>query len=235
VSTFLVLADYLRPALRLAALMELPVIHVYTHDSVHVGEDGPTHQPVEHQDSLRVIPGVHVVRPCDARDTVEAWRYALRRREGPTAIALTRQGLPVFDRPAGGGGTAPVGMAIVARDSGGVPPRLLLVASGSEVALCREAAERLEADGVPVRVVSIPCLEEFARASAAERERLLPKGIPRLFVEAGPGHTWGTWMDAGDAFHGIARFGASAPGGEVARRLGLDPDTVARKARALLA
>lgn len=235
VSTFLVFTDYLRPALRLAALMELPVIHVYTHDSVQVGEDGPTHQPVEQLDALRVIPGLHVVRPADARETVNAWRYALRRREGPTVIALTRQGVPVIERPAVSGSPGSSGLAGVVRDPAGAEPRLALVASGSEVSLCLDAAMRLEAEGIPALVVSIPCLEELAGMSAAARERLLPSGVPRLFVEAGPGFTWGRWMKDGDAFHGIARFGASAPGAEVARELGLDPDVVAAKARSLLA
>jgi transketolase len=229
-STFLVFSDYMRPSIRLAALMEIPAIHVFTHDSVHVGEDGPTHQPVEHVDALRVIPNLHVVRPADARETVDAWRHALEREDGPTAIVLTRQGLPVLERVKGSPSVAGAG---VVREAAG-PPRVILVASGSEVSLCVDAADRLAGDGIEARVVSIPCLETFAAASDEEREALLPAGVPRLFVEAGTGATWAKWMGASDAFHGLDRFGASAPGAEVAKRLGLDPDVVARKAREIL-
>jgi len=232
-STFLVFADYMRPAIRLAALMELPVIHVFTHDSVHVGEDGPTHQPIEHVDSLRIIPGLHVVRPADARETVAAWGYALRRTAGPTVLVLTRQNLPVLERPSGGRVPAAVGLAGVAHEPA-QPPALVIVASGSEVSLGIEAAGQLAAHGVSVRVVSVPCLEELALASADSVERLLPETLPRLFLEAGTGWTWGEWMRKGDGFHGIRRFGASAPGSEVAKRLGMDPDGVARHARAVL-
>jgi transketolase len=230
-ATFLVFSDYMRPPIRLAAIMGIPAVHVFTHDSVHVGEDGPTHQPIEQLDALRVIPGVHVVRPADARETVFAWRHALQRKAGPTLIILTRQNLPVLDRAADG----PGGSGIVAGAAGAAgTPALALVASGSEVSLCVEAARQLAADGTHARVVSIPCLETWAEASGEERERILPAGIPRLFVEAGTGLSWGPWMRTGDAFHGIHRFGASAPGAEVARRLGLSPDAVAGAARRLL-
>jgi transketolase len=229
-STFLVFSDYLRPSIRLAALMGLPAIHVFTHDSIWVGEDGPTHQPIEHLDALRVIPNVHVLRPADARETVHAWRHALEREDGPTLILLTRQGLPVLERRTGG---PTAGGAGVVREASG-DPRLVFAASGSEVSLCVEAAERLASDGVEARVVSVPCLETFAEAEPADREALLPPGVPRLFVEAGPGATWGEWMAPGDAFHGLRRFGASAPGAEVAERLGLSVEEVCRKARALL-
>lgn len=233
-STFLVFVDYLRPALRLAALMELPVIHVFTHDSVHVGEDGPTHQPVEHLDSMRIIPGLHVVRPADARETVAAWRYALRRVGGPTAIVLTRQALPVLERPEETDVPSPVGLAGVVHRTAGSDPSLVFVATGSEVSLARDAALILEEEGIATQVVSVPCLEEFAAASDDRRESLLPPGVPRLFVEAGTGASWGEWMANGDAFHGIRRFGASAPGGVVAQKLGLDPVVVAERARELL-
>ncbi len=234
-STFLVFADYLRPALRLAALMELPVIHVFTHDSVWVGEDGPTHQPVEHLDSLRIIPGLTVVRPADARETVAAWRHALQRTGGPTVLLLSRQALPVIERPTGAGVAPDVGLAGVVYRTPDAEPRLVFVGTGSEVSLCCAAAEKLAAEGVPTQVVSVPCLEEFETASATERDALFGPGTPRLFVEAGPGATWGRWMQDGDAFHGIERFGASAPGAEVARHLGLDADVIADRARAMLA
>jgi transketolase len=231
-STFLVFSDYMRPALRLAALMGLPVIHVFTHDSVQLGEDGPTHQPIEHLDALRAIPNVHVYRPADARETVAAWRYALRRREGPTLIVLTRQGVPVLERAAGGGGRVASEAGLV-RDA--EEPRIVLAASGSEVSICVSAADRLAGEGIPARVVSIPCLEAFAAAPEKERAELLPEDLPRLVVEAGRGMSWGRWVrPQRDAFLGIDRFGASAPGAEVARRLGLAPEEVARRARELL-
>jgi transketolase len=230
-STFLVFSDYMRPSIRLAALMEIPVIHVFTHDSVWVGEDGPTHQPVEHLDALRVIPGLHVVRPADARETVWAFRHALRRHGGPTLIVLTRQGVPVLERAAG----APqAGGAGVVRETAG-RPAIVLAASGSEVALCAAAAVHLAEEGIEARVVSIPCLETLEAAGTAARDALLPKGVPRLFVEAGTGASWGRLLAAGDAFHGVHRFGASAPGAKVAEHLGLRPDEVCRIARALVA
>ncbi len=235
VSTFLVFADYLRPSLRLSALMEQPVLYVFTHDSVWVGEDGPTHEPVEHLDALRVIPGLHVVRPADARETVAAYRYAARRLHGPTAIVLTRQNLPVLPRPVGAGIPDPVGLSGVVHQSAGGTPQLVLAATGSEVSLCREAAGLLETGGVRVRVVSLPCLEELAAADAAAVAALLPPGVPRLFVEAGPCASFAPWRAERDGVHGIARFGASAPGAEVAKQLGLSAEAVARSARDLLA
>jgi transketolase len=216
-STFLVFSDYLKPSLRLAAIMGIPAVHVFTHDSVWVGEDGPTHQPVEHLDALRVIPNVHVVRPADARETVWAWRHALRRREGPTVIVLTRQPVPVLERV---GSIEGVGGAGVVYEPDRAPD-LVLAATGSEVSLCRDAAESLRAEGIAARVVSLPCLETFAGAAGEERERILPAALPRLFVEAGTGLSFAPWMRSGDAFHGIRRFGASAPGAEVASQLGL--------------
>jgi transketolase len=229
-ATFLVFSDYMRPAIRLAALMGIPAVHVFTHDSVHVGEDGPTHQPVEHLDALRAIPNVHVVRPADAREVVAAWRHALLRRDGPTLVVLTRQGVPVLKRVSG----APeAGGAGVVREP--ETPALVLAASGSEVSLCVAAAERLQQEhGVGARVVSVPCLEMLAAADPADMDRLLPPGLPRLVVEAGTGLSWGAWLRPGDAFHGLHRFGASAPGAEVAARLGLDPEVVAQLACSLI-
>ncbi len=232
-STFLVFTDYMRPSIRLASIMEIPVIHVFTHDSVWVGEDGPTHEPIEHLDAMRVIPGLHVVRPADARETVDAWAYALRRSHGPTLIVLSRQPLPVLERAQGKGVPAPVGLAGVVREPAEGKPAIVLAASGSEVSLCAAAAELLGAQGIAARVVSIPCQETFADASDKEREALLPPGVPRLFVEAGTGMTWRRWAGSGDDVYGITRFGASAPGKVVAEKLGLTAEAVARRARAL--
>ena len=225
VATFLVFSDYLRPSLRLAALMELPVIYVFTHDSVHLGEDGPTHQPVEHLDALRLIPNVHVHRPADARETVEAWRSALRRLEGPTVIALTRQALPVLDR------ADPADPVVVEPPAS---PDVVLVASGSEVSLCCESAELLQRDGVGARVVSVPRAEALRVAAEGERRRLFPEGVPKLFVEAGTGMVWERWRGPADGVLRIERFGASAPGATVAAELGLDPENVRRRVLGLL-
>ncbi|MFN8176693.1 MAG: transketolase [bacterium] len=233
-STFLVFSDYMRPSIRLAAIMELPVVHVFTHDSIWVGEDGPTHEPVEHLDALREIPGLHVVRPADARETVDAWRYALRRAAGPTAILLTRQPLPVFERPPGADVPAPVGLAGVVHRTAGARPAIVFVGTGSEVALCRDAALLLESEGVAVRVVSLPCVEEFLGTDPMSRERLLPRGVPRLFVEAGTARTLDILRADIDDVVRLSRFGASAPGAEVARRLGFDPALVAQRAQRLL-
>jgi transketolase len=233
-STFLVFSDYMRPSLRLAALMGIPVVHVFTHDSVYVGEDGPTHQPVEQLDALRAIPNVHVFRPADARETVQAWRYALRRSGGPTLLVLTRQALPVLERIGSPGGASSVSEAGVVWESEGGAPEIVLAASGSEVSLCHPAAEILSGEGIRSRVLSVPCLEAFEAASTEEREALLPESAKRLFVEAGTGLSWAPWMRAGDEFLGIRRFGASAPGDEVAGNFGLTSEEVAQLARKLV-
>jgi transketolase len=232
-STFLVFSDYMRPPIRLAALMEIPVIHVFTHDSVWLGEDGPTHQPIEHLDALRAIPEIHVYRPADARETVNAWRHALRRTHGPTLIVLTRQPLPVLDRAEGPSVPRPAGEAAVMREPSSAP-RLVLAASGSEVSLCVAASELLEKEGISARVVSIPCQETFLEISEAELASFFPVNVPRLFVEAGTGHTWGRWMTDRDAFAGLHRFGASAPGKVVAEKLGLNAEDIAKRARVLV-
>jgi transketolase len=232
-STFLVFSDYMRPPIRLASLMEIPVIHVFTHDSVWLGEDGPTHQPIEHLDALRAIPEMHVYRPADARETVHAWRHALRRTKGPTLIVLTRQPLPVLDRAQGPNVPRPAGEAAVMREPEQTL-RVVLAASGSEVSLCVDAAAILEKEGIGARVVSIPCQETFAEISEDELAAILPPNVPRLFVEAGTGYTWGRWMTDRDAFAGLHRFGASAPGKVVAEKLGLNPDEIANRARALV-
>lgn len=234
VATFLVFSDYERPAIRLAALAELPVVHVFTHDSVLVGEDGPTHQPVEHLPSLRSIPNLLVIRPADAAETVEAWRVALEHREGPVALVLTRQAVPVLDRnryaPASGlrrGG-------YVLADCDG-PPELILIGTGSEVWLCVEAYERLRREGVRVRVVSLPSWELFERQPASYREEVLPAHArSRLAVEAARPFGWERYVGCGGRVLGVDRFGVSAPYAVVAEKLGLTPDRVYQAARELL-
>ena len=220
-STFLVFADYLRPALRLSALMKLPVIYVFTHDSVHVGEDGPTHQPVEHVESLRLIPGLTVLRPADAVETAESWRIAIENLSGPTALILSRQDLPAL-------GSALVddvcraGARTVRH--GGDRTDVVLAASGSEVALALEAADALAERGVCVDVVSVPWRERLDGALRAG-EVTWPSA-PTVWIEAGVPIGWRAVARTQDGVIGIDRFGASGPGPDVAAALGLTVEAV---------
>jgi transketolase len=226
-STFLQFADYMRGAVRLSALTALPVAWVYTHDSVGLGEDGPTHQPVEHLAALRAIPGLTVIRPGDANETAHAWRAILEDLDGPAVLVLSRQDLPVLaDATAEGVARG----AYVLRDSG--DPDVVLIGTGSEVSVALAAAERLEAEGVAARVVSMPSWELFAAQDEAYRDGVLPPGLPAVSVEAGVTLGWERWADVAI---GIDRFGASAPGAEVLERLGITADNVAGAARELLA
>ena len=232
--TFLIFSDYMRPSMRLAAMMRLRVIYVFTHDSIGLGEDGPTHQPVEQLATLRAIPGLWVVRPADAVETAEAWKLAVSRREGPVALALTRQDVPALDRSGarenGGRG------AYVLADATGGAPRLILMATGSEVQLAVAARATLEADGIPTRVVSAPCLELFAAQDAAYRDAVLPPRFrARLAVEAAHPLTWYRWVGDAGAVLGIERFGASAPWKTLFTEYGITADAVVARARTLLA
>ena len=222
-STFFVFSDYLRPAVRRSALMQLPVIWVMTHDSIGVGEDGPTHQPVEHLASFRAMPGLVVIRPGDANETTQAWAEALRRR-GPTMIVLSRQGMPVIPPERVAVSTA----ATVVRDG----HQAAIVGTGSEVALAVQAARLLDAKGVSAKVVSLPSWELFRALSEAERAAILPPHLPSVAVEAGA--TLG-WLEFVDAVVGIDRFGVSAPSDVAYDRLGLTPEAVAGRVRDLLA
>jgi transketolase len=224
VGTFFVFADYMRPALRLAALSHAKVIFVFSHDSVGVGEDGPTHQPVEHLASLRVIPGLRVVRPADANETALAWRQACD-HSGPTALVLSRQNTPIVTD-----GRAIAQGAAIVRDTDG-SPRLIIVATGTEVAVAVDAARVLGESGMQVRVVSMPCPELFAAQDPTVRSHILPIGVPILSVEAGSTFGWSTFAD--DAI-GIDRFGASAPGSVAMTRLGISVDNVVARSRDLL-
>jgi transketolase len=234
-ATFLIFSDYMRPPIRLAALMELGVIYVFTHDSIGLGEDGPTHQPVEQLAGLRTVPGLVVIRPCDAGETVEAWRVALGRRHGPTALALTRQKVPflVRDRLAPAAGVSRGGYILSDPDEG--QPDVILLASGSEVHLVLAAREPLRAHGIRARVVSMPSLELFAQQPASYRDEVLPPGLPhRLAVEAAHPMPWYRWVGAGGEVLGVARFGASAPYERIYRELGLTPENVVARVRAML-
>jgi transketolase len=233
--TFLVFSDYMRPAVRLAALMKLPVIYVWTHDSIGLGEDGPTHQPIEHLSALRAIPGLDVVRPGDANETAWAWRLALEHTDRPTALALTRQALPVFDRtelaPAEG---VAKGGYVLAEASGG-QPKVILIGTGSEVALCLTARERLEAEGTPTRVVSMPCQEWFRAQDQAYRDSVLPSDVKaRVSVEAAIAMSWHDIVgDSGECVS-IEHYGASAPYQVLFEQFGFTPDRVVAAAHASL-
>jgi transketolase len=239
-ATFLVFSDYMRPPMRLAALMGLGVKYVFTHDSIAVGEDGPTHQPVEHLAALRVIPNLVVLRPADANEVAWAWRLALAERNRPVALVLSRQDLPVFDRTvpgmAGAEGIAR-GAYVLAEAPGAplAPPDLVFLATGSEVALCLAAREQLAGRGIRTRVVSMPSWELFDEQPEEYRAAVLgPADMPRLAVEAGIDMGWSRYTGERGAMIGIKRFGASAPGKEVLRHYGFTVEHVIERALALL-
>ncbi len=228
-ATFLVFSDYMRPALRLAALMNVPSTFVFTHDSIGVGEDGPTHQPVEHVMSLRLVPGLDVWRPADAVETAVAWREVLRRAR-PAALALTRQKLPVLDDADGRVRRGAARGGYVLRDADGAPA-VILVATGSEVHLALAAQAELAGRGVAARVVSMPCVEAWREQDDAWRESVLPPGVPRVVIEAGVSTGWSDIVGAPCSVVGLDRFGASAPGGVVMEKLGFTVERVVARAR----
>jgi transketolase len=249
--TFMTFSDYMRPAIRLACLSEVQVIYVFTHDSVGLGEDGPTHQPVEHLPALRAIPHLFVVRPADNHEVREAWRLAILRSHAPTALALTRQKVPLIDRktfasaeglrrggyilaeaePTGGNrGSSPT-----VREGSSVTPQLILLATGSEVSLALEAREQLQKDGVATRVVSMPCLELFEEQSQEYRDEALPPSVTaRLSIEAAVGQGWDRYVGLKGDKICLDRFGASAPGDVALKNLGFNVENVLKHARALL-
>jgi len=233
-ATFLVFSDYMRGSIRLAALMKLPVLYVFTHDSIYVGEDGPTHQPVEHLAALRAIPGLVVLRPGSAPETAIAWDVALRRTDGPTALILTRQGLPVPD-PAEVGDPAGVPRGGYVYFGGGDDPDIVLLASGSEVPLALEAAKTLRDEGVKARLVSVPSMELFEAQGADYRESVLPDACRRrLAVEAAIRQGWDRYVGLDGDFVGMSSFGASAPGAVVGEKFGFTVENVLEHARKLL-
>lgn len=223
-ATFLVFADYMRPSIRLAALMGLPVIYVFTHDSIYVGEDGPTHQPVEQIQSLRIIPGVHVLRPGDAQETAVAWQMAIERTDGPTALALTRQNIVVYEKADPEWQEGCRKGAYVVQDCDGTP-EVILVATGSEVGLAIEAAGIC---GKKVRVISMICRELFLKQEKSYREKLIPHGVRVVAAEAGVTSGWEAITLSADLVFGLSRFGESGKAEEVARRLGLTADALAK-------
>ena len=234
-STFLIFSDYMRPSLRLAALMGLHVVHVFTHDSIAVGEDGPTHQPVEQLASLRAIPNLVVIRPGDANETAVAWRVALEMRERPVLLILSRQDMPTLDRSRYAAADGLRRGAYVLSDAPGGKPQLILIASGSEVGLIVSAAERLQQQGIAVRCVSMPSWELFEALPQAERDAVLPPTVgARLAVELGVAQGWDRYVGACGDMLGVEHFGASAPATIVLREYGFTVDNVCARAKALL-
>jgi transketolase len=234
-STFLMFSDYMRGAVRLSALMGLPVLWVWTHDSVALGEDGPTHQPVEHFTSLRAIPQLWVMRPGDPNETSVAWRVALEREDGPVALLFSRQNVETLDRNEVAGAEGVVRGGYVLWDAPGGNPELIMIATGAEVGPTLAAAKKIAAEGRRPRVVSMPCMELFEAQDEDYREQVLPAAVrARLAVEPGSRMSWWRWVgDAGDVL-GLERFGASAPGTTVLEKLGFEPEHIAERARALL-
>ncbi|MDO8209551.1 transketolase [Conexibacter sp. CPCC 206217] len=236
-STFFIFSDYMRGSIRLSALSKLPVVWVFTHDSVGLGEDGPTHQPVEHFAALRAIPDLWVIRPGDANETTVAWRVALERQDGPVALALSRQNIETLDRTevAAADGLERGAYVLWDSDAGGGAPELILIATGAELPATLEAGRAIAAGGTRVRVVSMPCWELFEAQTQAYRDEVLPRETgARLSVEPGVTLGWAKWVgDRGDSL-GVDRFGASAPGTRVLEELGFTPEAIADRATALL-
>ncbi|MCA9562013.1 MAG: transketolase [Myxococcales bacterium] len=230
-ATFLVFHDYMRPAVRLAALMHQPVTFVYTHDSIFLGEDGPTHQPIEHLAAMRAVPNLHVVRPADANETAEAWRYALERNDGPTALCLTRQGLPTLDQHSLGKATGLHQGAYILSGAASGTPEVVLVATGSEVALALKSQKSLLERGIQARVVSMPCWEAFDKQDAEYRNRVLPPDVRKVAIEAGSSFGWHRYVGNGGGFVTIDHFGASAPASVLAEKFGLTVEAVVETAR----
>jgi transketolase len=229
-STFFVFTDYMRPPIRLSALMGLDVIWIFSHDSVAVGEDGPTHQPVEHLAAMRAIPGLTVIRPCDANETAEAWGAILEQVRGPVCLVLSRQNVPILDRA----GLAPAaglrrGAAVLADAEA---PDVVIVATGAEVSVALGAREVLAGKGIQARVVSMPSWELFEGQDADYRDEVLPDGVPKVSVEAAATFGWARWVDASI---GIDTFGASGKGDEVLAHFGFTAEPVARRVEETIA
>ncbi len=234
-ATFLVFADYERPAIRMAALSRQRVIFIFTHDSIGVGEDGPTHQPVEQLTALRAIPNLTVIRPGDPNETVEAWKAALKERSGPTALILTRQDLPVIDRDRYGKASGLEMGGYILKQAPGGAPQAILIATGSEVSVALAAGEELDGAGIPTRVVSMPSWELFDRQDEEYRRQILPPEVAvRVSVEAGVTLGWERYVGLEGAAVGIDRFGASAPGEIIFEKLGITPGVVAEKVKEVI-
>jgi len=232
-ATFLIFSDYMRPPVRLACIMDRHLIYVYTHDSIGLGEDGPTHQPIEQLSALRAIPEFTLIRPADASETTEAWRAALK-HNGPTALVLTRQKLSFIDRSKYAAASGLARGAYVLADAPGGQPEVVLMSSGSEVALILDAQKKLETDGIRARAVSMPSHEIFARQDQAYRDSVLPKGIKRIAMEAAHPMSWYKWVGDDGVILGLERFGASAPAATIYEHLGITVDHIVKTARQLV-
>jgi transketolase len=233
-ATFLIFSDYMRPPVRLACIMDRHVIYVYTHDSIGLGEDGPTHQPVEQLSALRAIPGMTLIRPADASETAEAWRAALKHKEGPVALVLTRQKLPFIDRSKYAAASGLARGAYVLADSPGGAPQVVMISTGSEVSLILDAQKKLETEGIRARAVSMPSHEIFARQNQAYRDSVLPKGVKRIAIEAAHPMSWYRWVGDDGVIIGIERFGASAPAPVIYAHFGITADRVVESAKQLV-
>jgi transketolase len=235
-ATFLIFSDYLRPTLRLASIMELPIVEVFTHDSIGVGEDGPTHQPIEQLASLRAIPGLITLRPCDANETAEAWKVALASKHRPVALALTRQALPILDRTKYAPAAGLAKGAYVLIEAGNGAPQLVLIGTGSEVSLCIAAREKLEAEGIPTRVVSMPSWELFEAQPQGYRDSVLPPDCKaRVAVEMASTFGWKPYVGDHGTVVGMTSFGASAPLADLLKKFGFTVENVVATAKKQLA
>jgi transketolase len=232
-ATFLTFSDYARNALRMAALMKQRVIHVFTHDSIGLGEDGPTHQPIEHAAGLRLIPNMDVWRPCDAVETVAAWIAAVERKDGPSSLLLSRQNLAHQQRSGEQLGRIARGGYVLSPAA--ETPRAVIIATGSEVQLAIQAQQALGAEGVAVSVVSMPSTTVFDRQDAAYRDEVLPRGVPRVAVEAGVTDFWRKYVGLEGAVVGIDRYGESAPAADVFKHFGFTADNVVKTVKQVLA
>ena len=232
--TFLIFSDYMRPPIRLASIMKQHVIYIYTHDSIGLGEDGPTHQPVEQLSALRAIPGITIIRPADSTETAAAWKVAVQHQHGPVCLVLTRQKLAYIDRTkyASADGVAKGGYVLA--DAEGGTPDVVLMSSGSEVGLIMTAREQLAESGIKARVVSLASHELFALQSAEYRASVLPDGVPRVSIEAAHPMSWYQWVGSNGVVIGIDRYGASAPFETIYKELGLTVEKVVEAANGLV-
>jgi transketolase len=234
-STFMVFSDYMKPPIRMSAIMEIPSIWVFTHDSIGVGEDGPTHQPIEQLAALRSIPGLYTFRPADANETLEMWKTIIPLTHEPAAVVLSRQALPTIDRTKYGAASGLSKGAYILADSDG-PPQAILMATGSEVALMLQAHEKLKSEGVAVRSISMPCLELFKHQSLDYQQSVLPDSCrARVSIEAATRDTWGSYIGLDGEHIGMITFGASAPIGTLHKELGFTVDDVIAAARRVMA
>ena len=235
-STFFIFSDYMKPAMRLAAIMEIPVIFIFTHDSIGVGEDGPTHQPIEQLAALRAMPGLTIIRPGDANEVVEAWRAILKLRHEPAALLLTRQALPTLDRTKYASAAGLAKGAYILADAPGAKPKVILIATGSEIYLCVEAYEKLMAEGIPTRVVSMPSWDIFEHQDADYREEVLPPDVTaRIAVEQASTFGWERYVGIAGRIIGMTTFGASAPLKDLQKKFGFTTDNIVKVARDLAA